>query len=98
MPLISGRPPTDTLYPADGLLAEHVNRSTVNEDLLDIGAIPAADARRYKTPTPDPQAGQGAPTQSLPANLSGKASTDLFTRLPDEDDETYAERVRNLKM
>lgn len=26
----------DTLYPADGLLAEHVNWSTVNEDLLDI--------------------------------------------------------------
>jgi hypothetical protein len=85
----------DTLCP---VLSEHVNRSTVNDELFDIGAIPAADADRYTTPTTESRAGQGAPTPSLPANVSGNAGTDLFVRLPEEDDQTFAERVRNLKM
>src|ERR1700726_1872746 len=58
----------------------------------------AADADRYTTPTTESRAGQGAPTPSLPANVSGNAGTDLFVRLPEEDDQTFAERVRNLKM
>lgn len=74
----------------------------MNEDLFDIGAIPAADAARYVMPPPDTDSAQGplnleasqsASATLLNTDLSENAAANPFARLLDEDDETYNERV-----
>ncbi len=69
--------------------------------------IPAAEAAHYERlmsdtdRDQDPQnleAGQVAAATLLNTDLSENAAADPFARLPNEDDETYEERVRTLKM
>lgn len=90
-------------------LAAHVNRTQINEDCFDVAGIAAADPDRSGLGRPpavstaaDGAGPEAAPDANLadatPPDLFEAAANDAFARLAGEDDESYEERVRELRM